>query len=589
MSADTPSTAPAARPLTSLPPDPGRFQKQLEAMMEIAWDVSSTLHVDALLPRIMEKVTDIMKADRSTFYSVDRSRGELWSKVIQGVEPTEIRLKVGEGIAGWAAQTGTTVNLEDAYEDSRFDRTWDKQSGYRTRSLLCVPILDRELNVIAVIQCLNKKGSRAFGDEDEELLRSIGSQCAVALESALLYEALLERNRALEQAELRLRRANAELEILYDVEQQISEASDLPGLLIETLDRACSLLGVECGAVLLTGEAGGEVFVHRPGFDPVPPMAVDARRARSLVTHAKVPIRRVRDQGGGVAETLMPERQGLEIRETFTAPLSDARSTIGLIQLVNRTSEDQGDDWMLRMLTLLAGQVARGVVMRREREAGERAERLALLGHSLGALLHDMRTPMTAIGGFSELMADEQDDATRRDYVGRIERALSHMEGMTQEVLAFAKGQREILARKVYMSKFIDAVREMLVPETESYGAKLVVEADYDGVARFDESKLKRVIFNLARNACQAMGEGGTFTWRVQREGDNLVFECQDTGPGIPKQMEGKLFRSFATHGKSDGTGIGLAMAKKIIDAHCGTISASSSRQGATFRIELPL
>ena len=165
-----------AAPMTSIPPDPGRFQKQLEAMMEIAWDVSSTLHVDALLPRIMEKVTQIMKADRSTFFSVDRSRGELWSKVIQGNQPTEIRLKVGEGIAGWAAQTGSTVNLQDAYEDSRFDQTWDLQSGYRTRSLLCVPILDRELNVIAVIQCLNKQSNRAFGDEDEELLRSIGWQ-----------------------------------------------------------------------------------------------------------------------------------------------------------------------------------------------------------------------------------------------------------------------------------------------------------------------------------------------------------------------------------------------------------------------------
>jgi signal transduction histidine kinase len=116
------------------------------------------------------------------------------------------------------------------------------------------------------------------------------------------------------------------------------------------------------------------------------------------------------------------------------------------------------------------------------------------------------------------------------------------------------------------------------------------VHAEYDGTARFDENKLKRVIFNLARNACQAMGAGGTFTWRVRREDAQLVFECSDTGPGIPKEMEGRLFESFATHGKSDGTGLGLAMAKKIVDAHCGTISCSSVLgQGASFKIALPL
>lgn len=574
----------------SAPPDPSRFQKQLEAIMDISWAVSSTLHVGELLPRIMEKVTELMKADRSTFFSVDRARGELWSKVLQGSEPHEIRLRVGDGIAGWAAQTGQVVNLEDAYDDPRFDQTWDRQSGYRTRSLLCVPILDREMNVIAVIQCLNKQGRRRFYEEDEELLRCIGGQCAVALESAFLYESLLHRTRALERAETELKRANAELGILYDVEQQITEAPDLRSLLIDTLDRACSLLGFECGAVLLAGEAGGELYVHRPGFDPIADQSVDPRRVRSLVTHAKLPIRRGRDEGGAVAEALISEGQGLILRETFTAPLSDGRSCIGLIQLANRLDEDADDDWVLRMVALLAGQLARGIVMQRERSAGERAERLALLGHSVGAILHDMRTPMTAVGGFVELMADEDDGTVRKDYAGRIERALAHMENMTHEVLAFARGQREVLVQKVYVDRFVEAVREMLVPETQSYGVEFEVDVQYDGVARFDESKLKRVIFNLARNACQAMGQGGTFSWRVAREGEALVFECRDTGPGIPREMEGKLFESFATHGKSDGTGLGLAMAKKIVDAHCGSITCSSlPGAGATFRICLPL
>src|SRR5690349_3777579 len=231
----------------SVPPDPARHEKQLHAMLDIAWALRSTLQVDSLLPQIIEKVTALMRADRSTYFVVDHVHGELWSKVLQmaGEKPREIRLRIGDGLAGWAAQTGQVVNLADAYDDARFDRTWDVKSGYRTRSLLCVPIYDREQRVIAVIQCLNKKDRRKFDTEDEELLRSIGGQCAVALESAFLYQSLLDRNRALQEAEGRLRRANTELEMLYDLEQHISsESGDVGTLIRGALDRVCTLLGV---------------------------------------------------------------------------------------------------------------------------------------------------------------------------------------------------------------------------------------------------------------------------------------------------------------------------------------------------------
>jgi signal transduction histidine kinase/putative methionine-R-sulfoxide reductase with GAF domain len=587
-----PVADPSAKPAgasASLPPDPARYQKQLQAIMEIAWSLSSALDVDALLPRIMHKVTDIIKADRSTFFIVDRDAGQLWSKVAQGDKPAEIRLAIGEGIAGAVAHSGEAINLVDAYEDPRFNRTYDELSGYRTRSLLCAPIYDRNLSVIAVIQCLNKQGRRRFDEEDEDLLRCVSGQCAIALENAFLYEAIVQRNRSLQEAETRVRRANAELEMLYDLERQISEAFDVDALLGDVLERACSLLKVRSAAILLVAEGGARLFARAAGADGPRVQFIEPRAARNMLGRSQLPMHLVRGEVSGALRTLWSAPDLPEAQETFTAPLSDARSTIGLIQVVDRQDAAISQEWVLRMVSLLAGQVARGIVVKRERAEGERAERLALLGHSVGAILHDMRTPMTAVGGFAELMATEDDAAQRQDYVARIGRALEHMETMTQEVLAFARGKREILLQKVYMQQFVEAVREMLVPETKSYRVNLVVNAQYTGVARFDESKIKRVIFNLARNACQAMGEGGTFTWTVSQEGEKLVFECSDTGPGIAKEIESKLFESFITHGKADGTGLGLAMAKKIVDAHCGAIECRSTPgQGATFRIELP-
>lgn len=573
----------------SAPPDPARHEKQLHAVMEIAWTLRSTLEVDSLLPQIMEKVTALMRADRSTFFVVDPGRGELWSKVLQAVGqlPREIRLRIGDGIAGWVAQAGQTVNLADAYEDARFDRTWDDKTGYRTQSLLCVPIYDRQQRVIAVIQCLNKVDRSRFDGEDEELLRCIGGQCAVALESAFLYQSLLDRNAALQEADARQRRANAELEMLYDLEQQMSETGDVAALVRGALDRVCSLLGLRAAAVMLASDGGASVLaVSRQGQAlSLPPL--DGRAAKRLLQQARVPAHRRVTAGG---ETLVGDALGSPLVEVFSAPLSDGRTHFGLLELVDRVDSHADEDWVLRMASLVASQLARGIVVRRDREEGQRAERLSLLGHSVGAILHDLRTPMTAIGGFAELMALEDDAAQRADYAQRIERALAHMETMTQEVLAFARGRREVLVQKVYMHQFIEAVREMLLPETQGFGVQLVVNAEYDGAARFDESKIKRVLFNLARNACQAMGQGGTFTWNVRAEAGSLVLECCDTGPGIPKEMEGRLFESFATHGKSDGTGLGLAMAKKIVEAHGGSIACvSTPGQGATFRISLPL
>ena len=108
-------------------------------------------------------------------------------------------------------------------------------------------------------------------------------------------------------------------------------------------------------------------------------------------------------------------------------------------------------------------------------------------------------------------------------------------------------------------------------------------------MARFDESKMTRVLHNLVRNAVEAMGSrGGTLTLRVGREDGDLVVTVSDTGRGIPKEIEDKLFQSFVTSGKRGGTGLGLAIVKKIVDEHGGQISVKSTERGATFVIRLP-
>ena len=119
--------------------------------------MSSAMGLEPLLALIMERITEIMDADRSTLYLTSEDGAELWSKVEKGGEFVEIRLKVGEGIAGHVAATGETLNIPDAYSDARFQPRVDHESGYRTRSILCAPMRGSRGQIVGVLQLLNKR------------------------------------------------------------------------------------------------------------------------------------------------------------------------------------------------------------------------------------------------------------------------------------------------------------------------------------------------------------------------------------------------------------------------------------------------
>jgi signal transduction histidine kinase len=149
-----------------------------------------------------------------------------------------------------------------------------------------------------------------------------------------------------------------------------------------------------------------------------------------------------------------------------------------------------------------------------------------------------------------------------------------------------------VLLRKVYVQQFFDDVRDQLESDLAKRGIELVVDVQEKGTARFDEGKILRVVHNLARNAAEAMapGGGGKFVIKVTRDKTDraLLLSFSDTGPGIPKEIEHRLFQSFVTSGKRGGTGLGLAIVKKIADEHGGTITVQSTGRGATFKLRLP-
>ena len=256
-----------------------------------------------------------------------------------------------------------------------------------------------------------------------------------------------------------------------------------------------------------------------------------------------------------------------------------------------RSSRDGDGPWGnddLKLLVLIAGQAATAISLARRRSEQSNRDRLASIGRMLAGLLHDLKTPMTIISGYAQLMAAMDDAAQRDKYVEQIQRQFDLMAGMTREVLAFARGATDLVVRKVYLNRFAEELSTQLGVAVHGRGIELHVEVRFDGMAYFDEQKLMRVFHNLASNAVEAMPDGGQLRVVIAREGDELVWTVQDTGSGIPAQIRGRLFELFAT-GKKGGTGLGLAIVKKIIDDHHGTIRPESGPTGTTFVIRMPL
>ncbi len=159
-------------------------------ILKVAQDLSNELQIDALLQRIMRATTELLDADRSTLFVYDRERDELWSRVAQGLGTQEIRFPANLGLAGSVFTSGEMVNVSDPYAHPKFNPEMDRKTGYKTESILCMPIVNKAGEKIGVTQVLNKRGG-AFSKRDEARLRGLTSQIAVSLENARLFEDVL--------------------------------------------------------------------------------------------------------------------------------------------------------------------------------------------------------------------------------------------------------------------------------------------------------------------------------------------------------------------------------------------------------------
>lgn len=169
--------------------------ERLRATLDIASRLSQADDAAPLLELIAHEATRLLNCDRSSIFLWNRERNEVEARPALGVRGASLRLPASEGIVGETLRTGEAICVEDAYEDSRFNQEVDRRIGYRTKSIICVPLRDAQGKVVGAFQGINQKDQRPFTDDDVECLTLLGIQAAVALAN-LQEKNLLSRSRS---------------------------------------------------------------------------------------------------------------------------------------------------------------------------------------------------------------------------------------------------------------------------------------------------------------------------------------------------------------------------------------------------------
>jgi putative ABC transport system ATP-binding protein len=166
----------------------GEFGQLLDTM-NLLGNQSLGSKLDLILQTLSVKIAQILQAEQVTFFVVNRVKQTLWSKNARGKggELISIEIPLTAGIAGTVATTGQSINIPEPYTDSRFNPQVDRDTGFQTRNILCLPMLDSNNEVFAVVQALNKKGDLAFEQEDEERFFNLTRSLGFALQSSILY------------------------------------------------------------------------------------------------------------------------------------------------------------------------------------------------------------------------------------------------------------------------------------------------------------------------------------------------------------------------------------------------------------------
>ena len=518
-------------------------QQEVEfgTISDISHSLTSTLNLEEIIAQVTDAVRRVLGAESLTIGLTDPTGNEIiFVEALMGPafrQMPPVRFKIGQGIAGWVAEHGKPAIVNDAYADQRFSTRVDRDTGFLTNSVLCVP-LNIEQRVIGVMEAINKANGN-FDENDSRLLQAISGPLAVAIENALLHAQTLAETRRIET-------------IFASMSEGLLTCNN-DGRITAANDALLAILGLEGSEI--TNRLASEIIQTHPikfadffeqvlvGDHEIPQLACDVRQNHNeqipvLISGATI------DQGDGEVDELI-----------FV--FSDLRQV--------REVERMRDDFFHNIVHELRTPLATILMYARLLREGKAID----------------------------------DPAKANRFLGVVERESDRLQKMVRQMLQLAKleaGQNQIKDESTLLKPVFDQILPTLADRAAEKGLtfEYEIEPNLPAVAGSDET-LYIIIKNLAENSIK-FTPSGSVSIKARLDLDDVVrVQISDEGIGIPEEAIPNLFRRFyraqsAVERGIAGTGLGLYMVKESLETYGGSIEVTSTEgKGTTFTIHLPL
>lgn len=559
--------------------------ERLKRLYEVSSFIHATLDPQEALQRILDEAVRLTHAGSGSIVLYNPTTGFLEIHAAHNLssEASQLRLRPGEGVTGWVARTGQPARVGDVREDHRYIPVRSS-----VLSELAVPLeVTGELRGV-----LNVDADRlnAFSAEDQELLEALAVPAASVIRNTWVYEHIRLKARLFES--------------LASVAQALNSTVNLDETLRAVTREACLLVDATVSSIFMVDATGdwlelkasqgaGEAYLHRPRLSV-------ADSLLGTVVRRKKPLQDVNVQTSSrFQHREMARMEGLV--SLLSVPFVFDGEAIGVLNVYTRQPHSFSNE-EVHILTALADLSA--VALQRARlyervadveEQLRQNERLSALGLLAAEVAHEIRNPLTVMKMLYHSLNLKFEPGDPRERDARIMgEKIDHLNRIVEQILDFARSAEPNFAA-VNVNELIDELRLLTRHKLQHQSVALVTElaADLPTLVG-DAGHLEQAFLNLTLNALDAMPEGGTLTLttrtlRLPRRSvdpTHVLVEFRDSGSGMTRDQQRRLFRSLLSSTKEGGTGLGLAIVQRVVETHQGKLTIRS-RPGHGTRIRL--
>ena len=560
--------------------------ERLRALYQVGSVIHSTLDSQEALQLIVSEAVRVMHASSGSLVLINPTSGFLEIHAAQNLSASarKLKLRVGEGLTGWVAQTGKPARVGDVSLDKRYVSV-----RRDVRSELAVP-LEVQGEVRGVIN-VDSERVDAFSEDDLELLQELAIQAAKVIHHTWLYE--------------QLRLKVMLFESLSSVSRTINSTLNLDEALRAITKEACELMRARMCSLMLLDESrewldlrasfgAGDAYINKPRL-------AAGESLIGVVVRRKKPL-----QVANVQTDTRYQNVELARRESLVSllsvPLIFAGQCIGALSVYTARPYSFSNE-EIKILSALAELSAIAIEKARlyERvvdveEQLRQNEKLSALGLLAAEVAHEIRNPLTVMKLLYhslDLKFDAHDPRSKDAQI--IEAKIEHLNKIVEQILDFARTTEPKFA-PVNLNDLVDELSLLVRHKLANQGIKLVRDLQDDlPLVSGDAPQLEQAFLNLILNAAEAMAEGGTLTIRSRalRGADTagqVAVEFKDTGGGMTAEQQRQAFKTVLATTKAKGTGLGLAIVGRIVETHHGEIRIRSRvGRGTTLRIALPV